>query len=218
MNVYFVRHGETEANKQHILQGPAGGLSEHGRKQAAFVAKRFDTITVDLIVSSPIERTKETTEIINSQLNKEILYSELFVEWLPPSRFRGVSSDDPTFLAYLKEAKLKRQQDPTWQESDGDSFLGFKTRAVEALDYLISLKKENILVVTHAGFLRMLASVMMFGKELTYHEYGKVFQTLRVHNTAITLCDYLGDNPENPRIHGWKIRTWNDHAHLGEIS
>jgi broad specificity phosphatase PhoE len=217
MNVYFIRHGESEANKLKKIQSWDGSLSDLGRKQALFVTKRFENIPIDLIVSSPVLRTHETTEIINKALQKEVVYSEFFTEWLPPNKFVGMNVDDPVYLEYLKKAAEERKQNPNWIEDDGDTFESLKTRAMNGLNYLKELKKENVLVVTHAGILRMFVALVFFGEELTYHEYTKVFYGLRNSNTSITLCDYFGDDANNPRKHGWKLVTWNDHAHLGEL-
>ncbi len=59
--IYFVRHGESMLNTENKEQGSEGALSELGRKQASITGQRFNTVTVDIIVSSPYPRTVETT-------------------------------------------------------------------------------------------------------------------------------------------------------------
>ncbi len=210
--IYFVRHGESLLNTENKEQGPHGSLSEHGRKQAAFVAHRFRTIPVECIVSSPYERTRETAEIINTELKKEILYTDSLIERRPPSKYIGVSyADDPEYLEVRKQMLENRLIDPSWRHSDEDNFFDLKNRAENALDYLRDLEQNSILAITHAGILRVIMASIIFGKELTYPEYLKIFLTFRASNTGITVIEYDEHSPQP----GWKIIVWNDHAHLG---
>jgi broad specificity phosphatase PhoE len=212
MKIYFVRHGESLLNIENKEQGSEGSLSELGMKQAEFVAKRFDSIPVDIIVSSPHTRTKETAAIINQKLNKEILYSDFLIERVPPTEFIGVRNDDPKYLEIKKIMSNKRLVDPDWKYADEDNFTDLKNRALNALSYLKELDKETILAVSHAGILRVIAAVIIFGEELTYREYIKLFWSLKSINTGITLVTY--ENSEQSSHPGWKIVAWNDHAHL----
>ena len=80
MQLYLIRHGESISNKTHVHGKSKDGLSQEGRKQAELVAKRFLTIPIDLIISSTLERTKETAAIINAYLKKPIEFSDLIIE------------------------------------------------------------------------------------------------------------------------------------------
>lgn len=64
----FIRHGESRANVDHVFAGinrPAP-LTQIGRQQARLAGRGIlDTsIKIDQIVSSPLERARETAEII----------------------------------------------------------------------------------------------------------------------------------------------------------
>jgi broad specificity phosphatase PhoE len=214
--IYFVRHGESQLNTENKEQGPHGSLSEHGRKQAEFVAKRFHTIPVECIVASPYQRAKETAEIINTELNKEILYTDFLIERRPPSKYIGASyTDDPEYVEVQKQISKMRLLDPSWKHSDEDNFDDLKTRAENALNLLHTLPHDSILAVTHAGILRVIIAAIIFGKDLTYSEYLKIYHTFKVNNTGITMVEYH----EATVAHGlgWKLVAWNDHAHLGEV-
>lgn len=212
MKIYFVRHGQSQANLEEREQGALGPLSELGREQAAFVAKRFTDLPTDLIVSSPYERAKETASIINAHLNKEMIFSELLRERKPPTEYIGVLTNDAEYMQVNALMREKRAVDPAWRYSDEDTFDDLKTRAIELLGYLEGLGKENILAVTHGGFLRMIASVMVIGKDLTYEEYVRFFRVLRTKNTGITLIERNYDAAEGEPQ--WYLTAWNDHAHL----
>lgn len=212
MKIYFVRHGQSQLNLEEREQGAEGALSERGREQAAFVAKRFSDIPVDLIVSSPYERAQETANIINAHLNKEVVLSELLRERKPPSEFVGTPTDDPEYRKVNALMREKRTADPAWRYSDEDTFVDLKARAVEMFSYFESLEKEHVLAVTHGGFLRMIAAVMILGKDLTYSEYRKFFHVLRTKNTGISVIERNLEAAEGEPQ--WYLVAWNDHSHL----
>ena len=63
--IYMVRHGETEWNAAHRMQGWSDiPLNEKGREQASFAARKFESIPLDAIYTSPLKRAADTAEII----------------------------------------------------------------------------------------------------------------------------------------------------------
>jgi probable phosphomutase (TIGR03848 family) len=64
--VILVRHGRTAANVQGILAGRAAGVSLDvvGREQAARTATRLEVVPIAGIVSSPLERCRQTAKFI----------------------------------------------------------------------------------------------------------------------------------------------------------
>jgi broad specificity phosphatase PhoE len=67
---YLVRHGETDWNKQRIIQGQEDiPLNETGIQQAENAAKLMKSIPFDLAYSSDLMRAKRTTEIIALEHN-----------------------------------------------------------------------------------------------------------------------------------------------------
>jgi broad specificity phosphatase PhoE len=211
MKIYFVRHGQSELNIDNKEQGAEGALSELGRRQAEFVAKRFSDIPIDLIVASPYERAKETAEIINSHLNKELVFSDLLVERRPASQFIGMKGDDPELRKATALMAEQRMTDPSWRYADEENFTELKARAIQALAYLGGLEKEAVLAVTHGGILRVIIAAMVMGDDLTYGEYVKFLSAFRTQNTGITLVE-RGTDPKG--VERWLLMAWNDHAHL----
>ncbi len=212
MKVYFVRHGQSVANINELEQGPEEPLSDLGREQAAFVAKRFSDIPVTRIIASSYARASETGEILAAELKLPLEHSDLFVERRPPSEFIGKPGDGPEYQAARRIWEEKRAIDPNWRYSDEETFAEQKARAKAALAQLINDNADHAVVVTHGGFLKMLASYMIFGENMTYLEFVSLFNTLKTKNTGITLVEYQDD--ANPFKGGWNILAWNDHAHL----
>lgn len=64
-DIYFLRHGQTDMNITHMLQGRTNtDLNDRGRRQARSAGKEFqrDGIVPDIIFASPLNRVRETTE------------------------------------------------------------------------------------------------------------------------------------------------------------
>ncbi|WOO87165.1 histidine phosphatase family protein [Mollicutes bacterium LVI A0039] len=67
MKIYLVRHGETAWNKQMIIQGITDNpLNETGTKQAYDLKQFFDNIDLDLVISSSLDRARQTAAIATS--------------------------------------------------------------------------------------------------------------------------------------------------------
>ncbi len=206
--IYFVRHGVTEGNESDQYQPADISLSEKGLKQADFVAKRFKTIPIDIIVASDMKRASQTAEAISKETGVKIVYSELFREIARPSVVRGTFKGHPETDKIMKEVR-GRFIDKNWRHSDEENYHDLKARAQKCLKYLESLKEENIVVATHGFLLRMIASVMSFGDKLPPELYMTFDHFLITKNTGITLVEEVDGK--------YFLLTWNDHAHLGEV-
>ena len=66
--IYIVRHGQTDLNKQVILQGRNGlPLNEIGINQAMKIAKNLENTRFDYVFSSPQERAIQTAMLITGK-------------------------------------------------------------------------------------------------------------------------------------------------------
>jgi probable phosphoglycerate mutase len=65
VRLLLVRHGETEWNRQTRFQGQIDvPLNDNGRQQSQKAAQFLQNVEIDFAVSSPMQRPKETAEII----------------------------------------------------------------------------------------------------------------------------------------------------------
>ncbi|MCK5762727.1 MAG: histidine phosphatase family protein, partial [Clostridiales bacterium] len=72
MKLYFIRHGETDYNKENRLQGGLDTkLNDIGKEQALKASEEIVDLEIDVIISSPQRRAVDTAEIIASKLNKK---------------------------------------------------------------------------------------------------------------------------------------------------
>ena len=71
MNLYVVRHGETIWNVERKVQGITDiPLTENGRKDAEDLQELISTLNIDVVISSPLDRARETAKIlVNNSLS-----------------------------------------------------------------------------------------------------------------------------------------------------
>jgi len=208
--VYFVRHGESEGNAGPIRQTASASLTKKGKSQAAFVAERCAKLPIEIIVSSTMNRAKETAQIISDKISKSLEYSALFVERRRPSEVLGKRKDDPIALE-AEKAIYDNFHLPEFRFSDEESFEDLKNRAKNVLDYLAKRPEENILVVTHGFFMRIIMAYVLFGEKLTGEECVRFIRVFHMENTGITVLIHEPEDKSSP----WWLWVWNDHAHLG---
>ncbi|MEK1831722.1 histidine phosphatase family protein [Priestia megaterium] len=72
--LYLIRHGQTDWNKNKLIQGHADiPLNEAGKQQAKRVAERFRDIHIDVIYTSDLLRAQETAREIAAAAKVEKL-------------------------------------------------------------------------------------------------------------------------------------------------
>lgn len=86
MDIYLLRHGETDWNKKRLLQGHTDTLlNEKGRRQVEETARKLADlgIRMDAIVASPLKRAGESAAIAARVLGypqEKIVVEELLIE------------------------------------------------------------------------------------------------------------------------------------------
>jgi len=103
--IYCVRHGESEGNAGPIRQKADSLLTEKGRSQSAFVAERCSKLSIDVVICSTMDRTKETAKVIIDKISKPVEYSDLFAERRRSSEVLGKPKDSPIALKVEKEIR-----------------------------------------------------------------------------------------------------------------
>lgn len=207
--IYFVRHGESELNAKGIRQGPDGKLTEKGRDQALEAAKKFpkEKGSAQIIISSPYERTRETTDIIAKELNiKKIDYTPLLAERKNPSEIVGHWKEE-VLVKLIVDQIDKSFHDDNFRYSDEENFIDLKTRAKDLLSYIKGRPEKRIIMVTHSIFLKMVVSYMLKGDALTASEYNKLSFFNPIDNAGITIVKYI---PHWFKNEEWKLVAWND--------
>ena len=140
MNLYIVRHGQTDYNVTGRFAGRLDiPLNDVGINEAYEVKNKLNGIKFDKVYSSPLSRALETAKIITDE---DIITDETIIE-----RSNGEL-----------EGKLKSEisslpdfNDPNEKRFNIESITDFRNRINDFLDDITALDYENVLVVTHAG-------------------------------------------------------------------
>lgn len=205
---YFVRHGETILNAQHIKQGALGGLSELGKQQAAAAGERLAPLGIQKILSSPYERARQTAAILTDYLKVPVIYSPLLAERRNPSDIIGKDRDDPS-VAHIVDQMDLAYHDDDFRHADEENFVDLKKRARACLAYLIRNSSTRNCVVTHHAFLKMLLSYMLYREELHVRAFVKLSFFNTSDNGGVSVCEF---SPWKilARTRGWSIVSYNE--------
>ena len=155
--IYLVRHGETLANRQGILQGWSNNpLDDTGRKQAAALVTRASRVPLDAIYTSDLIRTRETAAPLAEARGLEPtvlpgLREISFGKW-DGHHLKEIQEKDPDTLRdiFLKpgQVDLEAEEDlAASQERAWETFTGL----AEGMD-----PDGTILCVSHGGLIRLL--------------------------------------------------------------
>lgn len=90
MRLYIVRHGETDWNRIHRVQGRTDiPLNDYGRHLARETAEGMKDVRIDLGYTSPLLRAKETAQILLGERDVP-LYEDSRIEELSFGSYEGM--------------------------------------------------------------------------------------------------------------------------------
>jgi probable phosphoglycerate mutase len=171
-NIYFVRHGETILTPERRFSGGDGSdpeLSDEGIAQAEAVGRELAAREADLIIASPMVRTKQTADAIAKATGLKVTYDEAwreaaFGEWdgLTIPQVKELYPNE--WLAWVSNTGATAG-------TSGESYEDVAARSDLALSNLaLEHPGKTIIVVTHNYVIRTLvASVLGASIESVYH-------------------------------------------------
>lgn len=149
MNLYIVRHGQTDYNVKHIIQGITNTkLNNTGIMQANNLKKQIDELDIDLIICSPLQRTKQTANIITDGRDIETIYDNRIIERCA-GKLEGKSDK---YYDHIKVWDYKLNTDLN-QDIEKVQDL-FKRTKLFLNDIEKKYNDKNILIVTHEATIR----------------------------------------------------------------
>lgn len=173
-NIYYIRHGQTDNNKNGIVNGwnDDMDLNETWIAQAHKLGSMLANshVKFDYIVSSPMTRAKHTANIIKSYLwyEIEIIEDEAFREqsyW----EFKWMSHEE---IAQKYWCKNNRELSEVYRNNSEETMLNFTNRVT---DWFQRIEKEysgkNVLLISHGWVFR---PINKYINNLTHEEafYG----------------------------------------------
>ncbi len=167
MELYVIRHGTTVWNEIGRSQGRSQNrLSKNGKHVANVSAEQLKDVKFDLIFSSPLCRTMQTSNIINKYHNIKIVKDQRLIEfdqgWFTGKLVKSLNEEQ-------KQARINR--DPNYGM---ESLENVYKRTRDFFEFLkLNYKDKCVLVVTHNAIASCLDLIVKYGdynKEL----FGKM--------------------------------------------
>ncbi len=137
---YFLRHGESEANRAELIAGSTDTpLTPKGRLEAGRAADRLIASGIQAIYTSPLSRARDTAAIVASALE------------MPFSLVPGLEERD---WGEMEGLPLTAITDRSITPKGGEGFQQFEDRVMGTLGRING--QTPALVVAHSGVLRVL--------------------------------------------------------------
>lgn len=161
MHLYVARHGQTQWNLENKVCGRTDlPLTEEGWKQAWLLAERTKDLQIDVIISSPMLRARQTAEPAAELHGLEILVDDRLIEQ-DYGIYEGVSRFDEGFLSNKRHF--------AYRYPGGESMMDVAHRIYSLLDELRQkYVGKNILLVCHGGVCRC---VRTYFEDMTNEDY-----------------------------------------------
>ncbi|AWB09887.1 MAG TPA: histidine phosphatase family protein [Thermodesulfobium narugense] len=204
MRIYLIRHGETKWNKESRYQGVKDiPLSEIGLEQVKKLGMYFSNLPLDIIVSSPLSRTKETANSIVKFYPKklQVFYDDRFLE-ISHGLWEGkvVAEVKEEFKEIYNFWKVKPYEA---KMPEGEGLHDVSLRATSAFkEWVNKYREKDIAFVTHDVVIRV---ILMDIFSLPYDFFWK----FKLANAGINVLEYDEE---------FKLLSINLICHLNEFS
>ena len=150
--IFFVRHGESEANAEHRFSGRMDSpLTERGRRQAEIVADALADVPFDRIVATPLSRSLDTALAIARRRKMPVDVEGRLIE---------IDVGDKTGTTFDEVRGL-----PEWRDDgfvawpNGETLEQVLERGLAAIRHIVrETRGGTVLVVGHGGVTRILVS------------------------------------------------------------
>jgi broad specificity phosphatase PhoE len=184
LDLYFVRHGETEWNKSGRMQGRLdSNLTEKGLKDAERLGEHLREMQFDEIISSPSTRTIQTAEKLAGSSSPAISTDERLME-IHLGQWQGKTGEEIKEL-YPEQYGFYWNEPAKFENPGGETFLEVKNRLAGFLQELGGRRSiGKILIVTHAVVIK---TAVMLANKVTVNE---IWEPPFIHGTSVTHMKY----------------------------
>jgi len=162
--LYLVRHGQTQWNIDHIIQGHVDiSLTKTGEQQAHEQRGRFKDIFFSRVYSSDLIRAYRTAELLNLERQLAIQTTEALRE-RNFGTYQGKSSEETKkklwhlLTHYKNHSHIKKSGVETNDRMIGRSLTFLR-------EVCVTHPGENVLIVTHGGVMRQILLHLGFAQE-----------------------------------------------------
>lgn len=163
MNIYLIRHGETDWNLKLKIQGQADvPLNETGREQARLTAMKLAGIPVNIAYTSPLIRARETAEVVLAGRNCP-LYTDNLLKEISYGIREGQSLQLIRKCQFFRLHNYFRHPERYIPPRGGETIPELKARCQAFLEgkvYGYESGFSNMMIFTHGAFIKAMLSIM----------------------------------------------------------
>lgn len=162
--IYLVRHGETVLTPTRKFSGTGSlnpELTEDGLAQAERLANEVAKLNPEVLISSPLQRTRQTADAIARVTGLDVIEDGDWVE-LSFGSWDGKSSEEvraespDEYQAWLNSS--------SYQPGGGESYDQARIRVDQALDSIVArYPGKRVVIVTHNGVIKTAANLAIGG-------------------------------------------------------
>jgi broad specificity phosphatase PhoE len=148
MKIFLVRHGETTGDVEDRYGGSYDDhLTDLGKEQLAVTANSLVGKDIEIILTSPLIRAKESAEIISSKIECPVEIMSGLEE-----RSYGVLGGLTKVEALEKYPEVvEAHKDPLNTDPEGENYDDFKNRVLGTFQKITQKEHNTIAVVSHGG-------------------------------------------------------------------
>lgn len=151
--IYLLRHGLDD--ERYVGGYSDVGLTSQGIDEIHKISSIIQKYDIKKIYTSDIKRAIQTTEIVNSYLNRQVIIDKNLRE-LNKGNLNGRLKSTLT----IEESNNLNTLDIHEVIGDGEAMIDLYNRVLQLLDSGYFNDKENCLLVTHRGFINMLYFIL----------------------------------------------------------
>ncbi len=160
MTIYLIRHGETEFNRQGIVQGSGvdTSLNEKGLAQAAAFFRTYQHLDFELVVTSGLQRTHQT---VQSFLDGGIAWvKETDINEISWGEHEGLPGSPERIAMYENMIGAWQSGNPDVSLPGGETARQLADRVGRFVEWLKIRPEQRILVCSHGRTIRCLVTLL----------------------------------------------------------
>lgn len=183
--LYLVRHGAIALPTERSYIGQIDTpLSEEGVAQTQALRKWLQTVRFARVISSDLQRTQRTAEMIASDsdcgLEADRDLREISLGKWEGRNFSEVQQRFPVEFA------ARGRDIENWRPPGGESFADCRERVMGALRSILDNTRGNILLVAHAGVNRLILCDVLGVAVANLHSIGQDYGCLNIIEFSAT--------------------------------
>ncbi len=152
MKLYLLRHGETDWNKARKIQGCTDiPLNDYGRELARKTGEGMNDIPIDLVITSPLIRAKETAQLVMAGRDVSF-WEDARIQEMNFGEYEGRPSDEEPTASILRAFfKNPGAYPPPEQGESIPQLLARTGKFLEIICQNEELQNKSILISTHGA-------------------------------------------------------------------